>query len=218
LTDGRPRHRGRRVVLSTSLLCLGALAACSPAKQAAPPTSGVTTTTGAAHSSTTLSSPSTTPTTSTTVPGCTGTNYALSLLGTEGAAGTSEVTFAFRNTASATCPLSGYPGIQLIDAAGADISTTTLRGGTLSITDFAPTTVEVGPGASAYFNMTYSDVTTGTETSCPTATTLQAIAPNTSTALQVPGRFTVCNNGTVTVSPVFGKDSPEIQTTAPPST
>ncbi|HEX3980525.1 MAG TPA: DUF4232 domain-containing protein, partial [Acidimicrobiales bacterium] len=96
------------------------------------------------------------PTTSTTIPGCTGANYSLSELGSQGAAGTFEVTLGFTNTASATCPLAGYPGIQLVGAGGADIPTTTVRGGTESFTDFAPTTVEVGPGATAYFNMAYS--------------------------------------------------------------
>jgi hypothetical protein len=152
------------------------------------------------------------------VPGCTGSNYALSVLGTEGAAGTFEVTFGFKNTSSATCPLMGYPGIQLLAAGGSNIATSTVRGGSESFTDFAPTAVSVGPGATAYFNMAYSDVTTGTESSCPTATGLKAIPPNTSTSLSVSAQFVVCNNGTVTVSPVFGKDSPETQTTAPPQT
>jgi Protein of unknown function (DUF4232) len=157
------------------------------------------------------------PATTTTVPGCTGTNYTFSQLGSQGAAGTFEVTFGFRNTSSATCPLYGYPGMQLLNASGADIPTTTVRGGGESFTDFAPATVEVGPGDTAYFNMAYSDVTTGTESSCPTATAIEAIPPNTSTPLQVAAQFVVCNSGTVTVSPVFGKGSPNVQTTAPPA-
>jgi hypothetical protein len=150
------------------------------------------------------------------VPGCTGSNYALSQLGSQGAAGTFELTFGFRNTSSATCSLFGYPGLQLLDAAGQDIATTTVRGGTYSFTNFAPANVSVGPSATAYFNVGYSDVPTGTESSCPTAAQLQAIAPNTTTPLVVKGSFTVCNHGTLTVSPVFGSGSTETQTTAPP--
>ena len=163
-----------------------------------------TTTTAAPAGTTTLPAP----TTSTTVPGCTGANYTLSVLGTEGAAGTFEVTFGFHNTSSATCPLSGYPGSQLLGAGGADIATDTVRGGGESFTDLRPRHREVAGGATAYFNMGYSDVPTGTETSCPTTTGLKATPPNTSTPLQVTAQFVVCNGGTVNVSPVFGKGSP----------
>jgi hypothetical protein len=190
-----------------------ALAGCSSNKPSATPTSKAgTTTTAAANGTTTLPAP----TSSTTVPGCTGANYTLSILGTEGAAGTSEVTFGFRNTSSATCTLSGYPGVQLLGSGGADIATNTVEGGGESFTNFAPSTVAVAGGATAFFNMGYSDVTTGTETSCPTATALQVTAPGTSSPLHVSGQFEVCNGGTVNVSPVFGRNSPQTQTTAPP--
>jgi hypothetical protein len=190
------------------------LAGCSSPGGSASPPSSAPSTTGATTSSSTLVT--TAPTTTTTIPGCTGANFALSTLGSEGAAGTIEVTFGFRNTSSATCPLFGYPGIQLLGPGGAAIATTTVRGGSESFTNFAPANVSVAPGATAFFNLGYSDVPTGGESSCPTATGLQAIAPNTTTGLRVSGQFNVCNNATVTVSPVFGKGSPQTSTTAPP--
>jgi Protein of unknown function (DUF4232) len=204
----------RWIVTSLVLAGIATAAGCSsPTPSATPPSNATTTTTAPAKATTT------TPTSTTsTVPGCTGSNYTLSILGTQGAAGTFEVTFGFRNTSSATCPLDGYPGIQLLGSGGADIATDTVEGGGPSFTTFAPSTVEVAGGATAYFNMGYSDVTTGTETSCPTATAIEATPPGTSTALQVSGQFVVCNGGTVNVSPVFGKGSPQTQTTAPPST
>jgi hypothetical protein len=195
----------------TTVVVAGALVlgGCSSGKQAAPSTSAPSTTTTSSLATTT------TPTTTTTVPGCTGANYTVKLLGTEGAAGTNEVTLGLGNTASATCTLFGYPGVQLLGP-GTDIATDEVEGGAESFTDFARTNVSVGPGATAYFNIGYSDVTTGTESSCPTATALQVIPPNTTTRLTVSGRFTVCNAGTVDVSPVFGAGSPETETTAPP--
>ena len=202
----------RSVALAAVLGLLLVAAGCSSPTASSPPASSPSTTSSITTPSTSLPPP----TTSTTVPGCTGANYALSLLGTEGAAGTFEVTFGFKNTSSSTCRLMGYPGIQLVAADGSNLPTTTVRGGSESFTDFAPTVVSVGPGAIAYFNMAYSDVTTGTEGSCPTATGVKAIPPNTTTSLPVSGQFVVCDNGTVTVSPVFGKDSPETETTAPP--
>jgi len=201
-------------VISVVLASIAAVAGCSsPTPSATPPSNATTTTAAPAEGTTTLPAP----TTSTTVPGCSGTNYALSVLGSQGAAGTFEVTFGFRNTSSATCPLTGYPGIQLLGAGGADIATNTVQGGGESFTSFAPSTVEVAGGATAYFNMGYSDVTTGTESSCPTTTGLEATPPGTSTTLQVSGQYVVCNGGTVNVSPVFGKGSPETQSTAPPT-
>ncbi|HXQ76421.1 MAG TPA: DUF4232 domain-containing protein [Acidimicrobiales bacterium] len=205
----------RRVVISVVLVSVATVAGCSSNKQSATTSSNATTSTAVpAPGSTTLPAP----TTSTTVPGCTGANYALSVLGSQGAAGTFEVTFGFRNTSSATCALTGYPGIQLLGAGGADLATNTVQGGGDSFTDFSPSTVELAGGATAYFNMGYSDVTTGTESSCPTTTALEATPPGTSTPLQVSGQYVVCNGGTVNVSPVFGQGSPETQTTAPPST
>ena len=206
------RRAGRTsCLIVTCILGAAVLAACSSAKPTASPTSKATTTTGASHSTTTS------PTTSTTVPGCTGSNYVLSQLGSQGAAGTSELTLGFRNTSSATCTLVGYPGLQLIDSSGHDIATTTVRGGSYSFTDFAPANVSVGPSATAYFNVAYSGIPTAGESSCPTAAVLQAIAPNTTTALVVRGSYNVCDHGTLTVSPVFGHGSPATQTTAPPN-
>jgi hypothetical protein len=206
MTDTGPSVRW----VITTIVVAGAvvLGGCSSNKQAATSTSAPTTTTSSPASTTT-------PTTSTTVPGCTGANYTVKVLGTEGAAGTNEVTFGLRNTASATCTLFGYPGIQLVGAGGADIATDEVEGGSESFTDFARTNVSVGPAATVYFNIGYSDVTTGTESSCPTTTAVQVIPPNTTTPLTVDGQFNVCNAGTVDVSPVFGAGSPETETTAP---
>jgi hypothetical protein len=200
-------------VLSAALAGVVSLAGCSSAKGSSSPTTSATTTTTVPSAASTTLTP---PTTSTTVPGCTGSNYALSLLGSQGAAGTTEVTFGFRNTSSATCPLFGYPGFELLGPNGHAIATNAVRGGNKSFTDFAPVHVSVGPGATAYFNIGFSDVTTGTESSCPTATGVQAIPPNTTAQLVVSGQFTVCNGGTVDISPVFGQGSALTQTTAPP--
>jgi hypothetical protein len=199
-------------MMLTALVAAVALAGCSSPKQSATSTSGATTTT------TTTVAPTTTPvptTTTTTVPGCTGANYTLSLLGTEGAAGTNEVTFGLRNTSSATCALFGYPGVELLGPDGAVIATNDVRGGVESFTNFPAANVSVADGATAYFNIGYSDVVSGGESSCPTSTAIQVIPPDTTTELKVAGRFTVCNSGTVDISPVFGAGSSETETTAP---
>ena len=202
--------RSTRRLVVTAIVGAVALAGCSSPTQSATATTTTTTTTTA----TTTTAPVVT-TTTTTVPGCTGANYTLSLLGTEGAAGTNEVTFGLRNTSSATCVLYGYPGVELLGAGGAAIATNDVRGGIESFTDFPAANVSVPTGATAYFNIGYSDVVSGGESSCPTTTGIQVIPPNTTTELKVAGRFTVCNAGTVDISPVFGAGSSETETTAP---
>jgi hypothetical protein len=77
--------------------------------------------------------------------------------------------------------------------------------------------VALNPGASAYFNVAYSDVPTGSETGCEMATQLQVTPPGASTHVVVAAPLSVCNHGTLTVSPVFAAGSPEVQTTAPPA-
>jgi len=216
LTHPRVRLSGRSSTVVTALVTAAALASCSSPSPSASTTTNATTTTTTGPSQSTTTVATTSPTTTTTVPGCTGSNYVLSQLGSQGAAGTFELTFGFRNTSTATCALFGYPGLQLLDGAGNNLTTTTVEGGTYSFTNLAPTNVSVGPSATAYFNVAYSDVPSGTETSCPTAAAIQAIAPNTTTPLRVNGSYTVCNHGTLTVSPVFGHGSSDTQTTAPP--
>jgi hypothetical protein len=207
-------HCGRRapvVMMTSAFVLLTTLAACSSNKQATPSTSRPTTSTKPAPVTTTVPL-----STTTTTPACSGANYILSVLGTEGAAGTNEVTLGLRNTATVACALFGYPGVQLFGANGANLDTNEIEGGGLSFTDFPRENVSVAPGATAYFNIGYSDVTTGTESSCPTASGIQIIPPNSTTELRAAGQFTVCNGGSVNVSPVFGAGSPQTQTTAPP--
>jgi hypothetical protein len=139
------------------------------------------------------------------------------LLGSQGAAGTFELTFALRNTSTVSCPMDGYPGAQLVDASGTQLPTHVVSGGSLQFTDFAPADVVLGAGDSAYFNLAYSDVPTATETTCPTAAQIEITPPHAVDHDVVPVHITVCAAGTLTVSPVFSSSSPQTQTTAPPA-
>ncbi|HXQ60756.1 MAG TPA: DUF4232 domain-containing protein [Acidimicrobiales bacterium] len=204
----------RWTVICAALAGVAALAGCSSTKPSASPPTGATTTTGGTAPATTTTAPGATTTTAPS--GCPGSAFALTVVGSQGAAGTFEYSFGLRNTTSGPCALTGYPDIQLLGAGGTKLTTHTVDGGGQSFTAFAPGPVNLTPGATGYFNMGFSDVPTGSETSCPTATALQATPPGTSTPLQVSGQFTVCDGGTVHVSPVFGPGSPETQTTAPP--
>jgi hypothetical protein len=108
--------------------------------------------------------------------------------------------------------------MEELSASGAPLATqTTVRGGGYSFTNFPAAQVTLAPGATAYFNVGYSDVPTATETTCPSPARLEVTPPNDYSQLTVGFQGDVCDHGTLTVSPVFGAGSPQTQTTAPPS-
>jgi Domain of unknown function (DUF4232) len=137
--------------------------------------------------------------------------------GTAGAAGTIEVTFALTNTSPSQCVLWGYPGALMLSSTGSALETTVVRGGDLSFLDIEKTTVTVRSEGSAYFNLGYTDVPTGGETSCSKAASLEVTPPNDTEQLVVAVALDACDAGKLSVSPVFGSGSPATSTTAPPN-
>ncbi len=167
-----------------------------------------TTRAGGGAPTTAATTPSPATSTSTTsgsaVPGgCTAPHLAATVVGQQGAAGTQEVTVALRNSSEAACGLSGYPGLQLVSGSGSALPTNVVRGGAYGFTNMAPAPTMLQPGQSAYFNLGYSDVPTGNETTCPSSATVEVTPPNAYGHLDVSLRIAPCNAGTVTVSPVF---------------
>jgi len=126
----------------------------------------------------------------------------LSITGTNGGAGTLEVVFAFRNTGPTACTLYGYPGAQLLSTTGAQLPTTVQRGGTALFTAGRPTLVTLAVGGSAAFNLGYSDVPSGSATSCPIASKLEVTPPNAYRFLVISATLEACR-GLLTVSPVY---------------
>jgi Protein of unknown function (DUF4232) len=197
---------GRRILGMAAALLVGGvgLAACSSGPSST--STGPTTTASTAPSKTTTSSgPSSTSTSSTSagLSRCATAKLAGSVVGGSGAAGTIETTVGLRNTASTSCTLGGYPGLQLLGTGGATLPTTVVRKGNYPFTAMAPTTVTLAPGQSANFNIGYSDVPVGNQTSCPTSVSLQITPPNAYDHLVITASLGPCGNGTMTVSPVF---------------
>jgi Protein of unknown function (DUF4232) len=147
---------------------------------------------------------------------CANANLSASISGSSAAAGTIEATVALKSTSATACVLGGYPGLQLVSAANANLPTTVVRKGNYSFTAMAPTTVTLTNGQSAYFNIGYSDVPVGTETSCPTSASLEVTPPNALDHLVIPASLAPCGGGTLVVSPVFSATGANTQTTAPP--
>ncbi len=146
---------------------------------------------------------------------CQPADLAGAVLGSQGAAGTIEITISLRNATAASCALEGYPGMALVDGAGNQQQTQVVPGGTLSFDDFPKAPVTLGPGQSAYFNVGYSDVPAGGSGACPTSASLWVTPPDDVTHLVIPAQLTVCDGGKLTTSPVFAQGSPQTQTTAP---
>lgn len=207
--------------VAVAILCSGAvLSACSSGS------SGSTTTTGGAapagSSTTTRVATSTAASASTTSTAagparCATTALSGSVVGISGAAGTIETTVALKSTAPAPCTLGGYPGMQMLSASGSPLPTIVVRKGNYSFTAIPVTTVTVGPGQSAYFNIGYSDVPVGNETTCPTSASVQVTPPNAFNHLVITAALAPCGGGTLAVSPVFLSTGANSQTTAPPS-
>ncbi len=126
------------------------------------------------------------------------------------------MTFALRSSSSAPCVLSGYPGLLLLSAGGSPLPTNVIRKGSYSFTAMAPTTVTLTAGQSVDFNLGYSDVPVGNQTSCPPASSMEITPPNATDHLIVTADLAPCGGGTVVVSPVFAAGGANSQTTAPP--
>ena len=208
-----------------ALACGGVLLAACSSGSSAPSTTGAPTTTGAPASTTTSPGDRTTTTSpggvpTTTVPGvarCATTGLSGSVTGSSGAAGTIETTVALKSTAATPCALAGYPGLQMLSASGSNLPTQVVRTGSYSFTAIAPTTVILAPGQSALFNIGYSDVPVGNETSCPTSASVEVTPPNATDHLVLTAALAPCGGGTLVVSPVFLSTGADSQTTAPPS-
>lgn len=210
-------------VTVVGLLLGGALVGACSSNSASPTTTAVPASTGG--STTTRAGPNT----STSKPGggstttvaagpvrCATSELTGSVSGTSGAAGTIQATVALKSTATTPCILGGYPGLQMLAASGGALPTTVVRKGSYSFTSMSLTTVTLAPGQSAYFNLGYSDVPVGSETSCPTSASVQVTPPNAVDHLVLTAAFAPCGGGTLVVSPVFLATGANSQTTAPP--
>jgi hypothetical protein len=118
---------------------------------------------------------------------CAGPRLRLSAMGTQGATGHLEVTFALRNDSGTFCTLRGYPGARLLDATGQTIAMRLERGrGFFPDTMIAPRRVLLAPSASARFGLSF---VTNNEYAgarrCVRAWVLEAVPPGGSGPLRV---------------------------------
>lgn len=133
---------------------------------------------------------------------CHADNLAVSLVSSNGAAGHIYGTYQLANKGNIACTLYGFIGAQMYDAQGQKIPTNVVRNGGPMNNQPGPSTVTLAPGAGAPFDLVYTDVPTGNETSCPKAAALDITPPNTTQQLEVPTSMMPCDHGTLNVSAV----------------
>jgi hypothetical protein len=126
----------------------------------------------------------------------------LAVVGSDGAAGTIFDTFRFTNTLAVPCTMFGFVGAQGLDALNNPVPTRVVRGGGMLTSLPGAQTVDVAPGGSADFTLSWSDVPVGNETTCPPATQLAVIPPDELAPLIVAVTLAPCNAGTIRVSAV----------------
>ena len=188
------------------LMCAGAIGAgCSstPSKpHVVTPQQRTSTST-----STTVSS-GTTPATTTTAAGTPACTTVVASAGqTDGAAGTITGSITLADPGSTPCDMTGYPSMALFSAAGTTLSVTIIDGLTVDISTAAnapPALVTLTSSQSAAFTYQYSDVPTGSETSCPSSVTISVTPPGSNDgSTPIPLSMDPCDNGTIRVSPVY---------------
>jgi hypothetical protein len=203
--------------MTVAVLGAAGLTACSSNSSSPTTTAAPTTTGGSSSPSSSAAPPSTAPSTTTAgLSSCAAADLTGAIAGSSGAAGTIETTVALKNTTAKPCTLAGYPGLLLHGPTGAALPTNVVRKGSYSFTAMAPTTVTVSPGGSAYFNIGYSDVPVGGETTCASSVSLGITPPNAYDQLMVPATLAACGGGMLVVSPVFLDTGSNSQSTAPP--
>lgn len=156
---------------------------------------------------TTTMSTSTT-TTSTIASACGGSGFTGTLQASQGAAGTIYTGVTLRNTTSSTCTFNGWPSLRYLNAASNPMATTVVRdasGFAASGAPQSPSAISVAPGASMQFLLSYSQVPAGSQSTCPTVSTIDVFLPGDTTAIAVSAgsNFTPCALGRTFVSPLF---------------
>jgi hypothetical protein len=105
-------------------------------------------------------------------------------------------TFVFTNTVGASCWMEGFPGLQMLDASGADLKTQVVQ-------DPAPVPVKrflLKASHSASFSYTYRAIPNGAQ-QCPSSAAVQISPPRGSASVKVTFAMAPCA-GTVSVSAV----------------
>jgi Protein of unknown function (DUF4232) len=98
-----------------------------------------------------------------------------------GAAGSLGITYIFTNTSATACTLAGFPALQLLNASGQHLTTTTIPNGD------TPTTVTLPSAGHAWFDILFPTQTGFGNLHCPTSSSLAVTPPSNTSALRITG-------------------------------
>jgi hypothetical protein len=199
---------GTRSLPIAALLAVSALtvAACgsSGSKKSASTTTtrrSTTTTTAATTTSRVATTGSGAPTTTRDPNQCATSSLAIVLRPGSPGAGQVYANLVFTNNGAASCTMSGYPGVSLLDASGNQIGQPASRnGGTVASVRLMP-----GGSASAVLHTVNAGIAPGP--CLAPSVKLEVFPPNELDAITAPGVFTVCG-GTFDVAPVVSGTGP----------
>jgi hypothetical protein len=137
-------------------------------------------------------------------PRCHTSQLGLRYLNGDGAAGTERITIGMTNNSSTSCVLTGFPGLQLLDAAGRSTPTHTVRNGGAFPGVGDPTLFLVTPGQEALFGVAYSHIGQSAA-DCSAAAQLRVIPPDEtdSGVLRLPFPDQACSGGRLDETPVL---------------
>jgi hypothetical protein len=205
----------RTLRVGAAVLCTGIIAAACTS-------SSGTTTTGTVPRGTSTSASTTTtttgpnfnkvvPTTTPTAPPASGLPACATVIVTPGksqaVAGTIYGMVTLAAPDATPCTITGYPGLIRIDAAGSTVPITIVDGLTIGIRGLferLPAPVTLSPTQKAEFAYQYSDVPTGTETTCALSTALVVLLPGSAAAAApVALDMSPCSGAMVYVSPII---------------
>jgi len=117
----------------------------------------------------------------------------------------------FKNISPMSCTLVGYPGLQMLNAAGHPIRTQVLRGIAYTVPTVPKRLVMLAPGGEASFDLGYDDSTGYDSKKCPVSSRVEITPPDDYRPIMVSWRIqpygggstTHLRCGQITVSPVF---------------
>lgn len=170
-------------------------------------TSTTTTSTTAVVSTTTTTGSTTGLTT------CRGSDFRGSFNQGEGAAGTIFASITLTKITSGSCTIKGWPILALQDRLGALLPSSTIDLPSVNNpvqfhdarANLPPSLVSLKSGSTTTFSLSYSDVPTGTETSCPAAQTVSVGLTKNGSTVAVTAQYppAPCDHGLVYVSPFY---------------
>ena len=120
---------------------------------------------------------------------------ALTVVGSDAGAGNIVGTFRFTNQLDVSCTFFGFPGAQLLDAAGDPLPTNVVRAGGPFVTQAPPQTVVVPARGAAQFLIQWEQVPVDGETTCPVSASLAVIPPDEFLPLTIPIGIRACGGG-----------------------